>query len=493
MNNKRITKRSEDYSQWYLDVIERADLAENSSVRGCMVIKPYGYAIWENIQKNLDRMIKESGAKNAYFPIFIPKSFFSKEASHVKGFAKECAVVTHYRLKESEDGKGIEVDENAKLEEELVIRPTSETIMYDTFSRWISSWRDLPLKINQWANIVRWEKRTRLFLRTSEFLWQEGHTVHVTHEESEKEVAERLNMYTAFAKEYLAIEVYSGRKSQSEKFAGALNTYGAEAMMQDGKALQLGTSHDLGQNFAKVFNIQFVDKDGQRKYPWQTSWGASTRMMGALIMTHSDDNGLVLPPNIAPIKAVILPICKGNNKEKVSTYAENIYRQLCLKFDAGEVLFDDRDYVTVGEKFNEWEKKGVPVRLEIGEKEVEKSVCQVVKRDNGEKFFIDSEILGIELKNILKDIQEELYEKSKTNLVTKSHRVESYEEMKKILEGEGGFILANWCGCQECEEKIKYDTKATSRCLPQSGIGKEGKCIICGKPCNEEWIFAKSY
>jgi len=315
----------------------------------------------------------------------------------------------------------------------------------------------------------------------------------MTHEESEKEVAERLNMYVSFAKEYLAMEVYSGRKSQSEKFAGALDTYGAEAMMQDGKALQLGTSHDLGQNFAKVFNIQFVDKDGQRKYPWQTSWGASTRMMGALIMTHSDDNGLVLPPNIAPVKAVILPICKNDNRERILSYAESVYKDLCSEFNAGEILFDDRDYLTVGEKFNEWEKKGVPVRIEIGEKEAEKSMCQVVRRDDGEKFFVDKGILGIELKNILKDIQEELYQKSKKNLVSKSHRVESYEEMKNILKGDGGFILANWCGCSECEEKIKYDTKATSRCLPLSGMNKEGRCIVCGKPCREEWIFAKSY
>ncbi len=493
MANKGITKRSEDYAQWYLDVIERADLAENSSVRGCMVIKPYGYAIWENIQKNLDRMIKESGARNAYFPIFIPKSFLSREADHVKGFAKECAIVTHYRLKEKEDGKGVEVDPEAKLEEELIVRPTSETIIYDTFSRWINSWRDLPLKLNQWANVVRWEKRTRLFLRSSEFLWQEGHTVHTSHEESEKEVMDRLNMYSTFAREYLAMETYSGKKSPSEKFAGAVNTFGVEAMMQDGKALQFSTSHDLGQNFSKPFNIQFVDKDGERKYPWQTSWGSSTRMMGAVIMGHSDDNGLVLPPNIAPIKVVIIPIWNNENKEKVLEYAGNIYRSISGKFGLGEIMFDDREYVSTGEKFNEWEKKGVPIRVEIGGKEVDESKCLIVRRDNGEKLELNVDILEEEIPNILQDIQNQLYEKSKQNLISKSHRVESYEEMKKILEENEGFILANWCGSPECEESIKYETKATTRCLPESGIGKTGKCVFCGKDCTEEWVFGKSY
>lgn len=493
MANKGITKRSEDYSQWYLDVIERADLAENSSVRGCMVIKPYGFAIWENIQKNLDRMIKESGAKGAYFPIFIPKSFFSREADHVKGFAKECAIVTHYRLKEKEDGNGVEVDPDAKLEEELIVRPTSETIIYDTFSKWINSWRDLPLKINQWANVVRWEKRTRLFLRSSEFLWQEGHTVHATHEEAEKEVLDRADMYATFAREYLALEVYSGRKSESEKFAGAVNTYGAEAMMQDGKALQFSTSHNLGQNFAKPFNLQFVDKDGERKYPWQTSWGASTRMMGAIIMAHSDDNGLVLPPNIAPIKAVIVPIWNNKNKEKVLEFAGNVYRSLSSEFGLDEIMYDDREYVSTGEKFNEWEKKGVPIRIEIGGREAEESKCQIVRRDNGEKLMLDSDILNGEIKNILQDIQNELYRKSKENLIAKSHRVESYDEMKKIFKENLGFVLANWCGSPECEENIKYETKATTRCLPESGIGKKGKCIYCGKDCREEWVFGKSY
>ncbi len=491
MNKKNITTREENYSQWYLDVLERAELAENSSVRGCMVIKPYGYAIWENIQKNLDKMIKKSGSKNAYFPIFIPKSFFSKEASHVKGFAKECAIVTHYRLKESEDGSGVEVDPKAKLEEELIVRPTSETIIYDTFSKWITSWRDLPLKINQWANVVRWEKRTRPFLRTSEFLWQEGHTVHASHEEAEKEVLDRLNMYAQFAKEYLAMDVYKGKKSVSEKFAGAVNTYGVEAMMQDGKALQFGTSHDLGQNFAKAFGIKFVDKDGSIKIPWQTSWGVSTRMIGALIMSHSDDNGLVLPPKIAPIKAVVLPIFNNENKEMVMSYSERIYNSLLDKFE--DIHLDDRDFVSLGLKFNEWEKKGVPVRIEIGGKEVGANKCQLVRRDTGEKILVDTDNLQNELESILEKIQEDLYEKSKQNLISKTYRVESFKEFKDSFEKENLFISANWCGSTECEENIKYETKATTRCLSDSGIGKQGKCVYCGNECSEEWIFAKAY
>ncbi|MDX9739331.1 MAG: aminoacyl--tRNA ligase-related protein, partial [Candidatus Dojkabacteria bacterium] len=346
MSNKGITPRSESYSKWYLDIVEKAQLAENSSVRGCMVIKPYGYAIWENMQRELDKRIKATGAKNAYFPLFIPKSFFSKEASHIKGFAKECAIVTHYRLKESEDGKGVVVDPDAKLEEELIVRPTSETIMYDTFSRWISSWRDLPLKINQWANIVRWEKRTRPFLRTTEFLWQEGHTVHATKEESEREVLRALDMYVQFAKEVLALDVYTGRKSESEKFAGAINTYGVEALMQDGKALQFGTSHDLGQNFAKAFGISFTDKDGESKHPWQTSWGVSTRMMGAIVMSHSDDLGLVLPPRIAPIKVVIIPIYTDESKEEVMKYCEEVVESLEKLVDGIEL--DSRDFQSPG-------------------------------------------------------------------------------------------------------------------------------------------------
>jgi len=491
MSNKGITPREEDYSQWYFDILERADLAENSSVRGCMVIKPYGYAIWENMQKNLDRMIKEAGVKNAYFPLFIPKSFFSKEASHVKGFAKECAIVTHYRLKENEAGDGVEVDENSKLEEELVVRPTSETIMYDTFSRWVSSWRDLPLKINQWANIVRWERRTRPFLRTTEFLWQEGHTVHTTHEESLKEVQDRLDMYVTFARDYLAMDTYYGRKSDSEKFAGAVNTYGVEAMMQDGKALQFGTSHDLGQNFAKAFGIQFADKDGDIKLPWQTSWGVSTRMMGALIMTHSDDNGLVLPPNIAPIKVIVIPIFNDENKDKVLSVASEIVSSLSKTIECVEL--DERDFVSPGFKFNEWEKKGVPVRIEIGERDIESKTCVVVRRDNGTKESIGLEILSSKVEDLLRNIQEILLEKSKDNLISKTHKIENFEEMKTQLENGGGFVLANWCGDEECENSIKYATKATTRCLRSEGEGESGKCIYCGKESSEEWLFAKAY
>ena len=488
LNNKGITPRSENYSQWYLDIIDRAELAENSSVRGCMVIKPYGFAIWENIQKELDERIKESGAKNAYFPIFIPKSFFSKEASHVKGFAKECAVVTHYRLKESEDGKDVIVDPEAKLEEELVVRPTSETIMYDTFSRWISSWRDLPLKINQWANVVRWEKRTRPFLRTSEFLWQEGHTVHTTHEESKKEVIRALDMYSDFAREVLALDVYSGRKSESEKFAGALNTYGVEALMQDGKALQFGTSHDLGQNFAEAFNISFADKDGEVKRVWQTSWGVSTRMLGAVIMSHSDDLGLVLPPRIAPIRVMIIPIFKDENKEKIIEFSSKIYDELHRNVKGVEI--DLRDFVSPGFKFNEWEKKGVPIRIEIGQREMESGQVLLARRDTNEKFTLNTEEINDRCISLLEEIQSNLFNRSSEILKNGTHSAQSYEEFKSLISGKKGFIKAYWCGSTECEENIKYETKATTRCFANSG---EGRCVYCGKESKEEWIFAIPY
>jgi prolyl-tRNA synthetase len=488
MSNKGITPREQNYSQWYLDIIEQAQLAENSSVRGCMVIKPYGYAIWEKIQKGLNEMIKESGAQNAYFPLFIPKSFLSKEADHVKGFAKECAIVTHHRLKETEDGKGVEVDPNSKLEEELIIRPTSETIMYDTFSRWITSYRDLPLKINQWANIVRWEKRTRPFLRTSEFLWQEGHTVHTSHEESKEEVLRALNMYVQFAREYLAMETYYGRKSDSEKFAGALDTYGVEAMMQDGKALQFGTSHDLGQNFSKVFNIQYADKDGKLEYPWQTSWGVSTRMMGALIMTHSDDKGLVLPPSVAPIKVVIIPIFKESNKDKVLRYSKDVSKEL-----GEDIHIDDRDYISPGAKFNEWEKKGVPLRVEVGQRDIESGSVVVVRRDTFEKESIKFGDLEKYIKSQLESMQSDLYGKTEEMLVSKTYRVEGYEEFKKVISEGKGFVKAVWCGDPKCEESIKYETKATTRCLLEDGQGKGGKCVFCKKEGKDEWIFAKSY
>ncbi len=488
---KGITPREKSYSKWYLDIIEQAELAENSPVRGCMVIKPYGYAIWENIQEGLDNMIKESGAKNAYFPLFIPKSFLSKEASHVKGFAKECAVVTHHRLRETEDGEGVEVDPESKLEEELIVRPTSETIMYDTFSRWITSWRDLPFKINQWANIVRWEKRTRPFLRTSEFLWQEGHTVHATHAEAKKEVLDRLNMYVEFARKYLAMETYYGKKSQSEKFAGAVDTYGVEAMMQDGKALQFGTSHDLGQNFSKVFGIQYADTKGKLQYPWQTSWGVSTRMIGALVMTHSDDKGLVLPPSIAPIKVVLIPIFKDSNKEKVLRYVKDVHKE--LKKHIEDIEIDDRDYVSAGFKFNEWEKKGVPVRIEIGENEIEKGGIVLVRRDDSSKVNIKFGDVSKAVKETLEKIQERLYSNSKDILVSKTYRVEEKKEFKETFSSNKGFVKAHWCGDEKCEENIKYETKATTRCLPSGGKGKKGKCIYCGKDSENEWLFAKAY
>jgi len=488
---KGITPRDKSYSKWYLDIIEQAQLAENSPVRGCMVIKPYGYAIWENIKEGLNAMIKGSGAQNVYFPLFIPKSFLSREASHVKGFAKECAIVTHHRLKETEDGKGVEVDPKSKLEEELIIRPTSETIMYDTFSRWITSWRDLPLKINQWANIVRWEKRTRPFLRTTEFLWQEGHTVHSTHEEAREEVLNRLNMYVEFAREYLAMETYFGKKSQSEKFAGAVDTYGVEAMMQDGKALQFGTSHDLGQNFSKVFNIQYTDKGGQLQYPWQTSWGVSTRMIGALVMTHSDDQGLILPPAIAPIKVVLIPIFKDSNKEKVFQYMKDVYKELNGYVEDIEV--DDRDSVSPGFKFNEWEKKGVPIRIEIGENEIKRGDVVVVRRDELSKNNIKFGELGEFVSKTLLEIQENLYLKSKELLISKTYRVKSKKEFKEAFSSDKGFVRAGWCGDKKCEEKIKEETKATTRCLPADGEGKKGKCVYCGKKSENEWIFAKAY
>jgi prolyl-tRNA synthetase len=489
MSNKAITPREKDYSQWYLDIIEKAQLAENSPVRGAMVIKPYGYSIWEKIQKELDRRIKERDVKNAYFPIFIPKSFLSKEADHVKGFAKECAIVTHYRLKESKDG-GVEVDPEAKLEEELIIRPTSETIMYDTFAKWITSWRDLPLKINQWANIVRWERRTRPFLRTSEFLWQEGHTVHETEKEALEEVLGALEMYRVFAKEILALETLTGRKSESEKFAGAVDTYGVEAMMQDGKSLQFGTSHNLGQNFAKVFGIQYTDKNGELTYPWQTSWGVSTRMIGALVMSHSDDKGLVLPPKVAPIKVVIIPIYKDDDKEKVLEYSRGIYNQLSERID--EIEFDDRDYVSPGYKFNEWEKKGVPVRIEVGSRDIESESAVIVRRDTLEKISVSLSDIENTVQNMLTDIQDNLLKRSNELLVSMSYRASNYEEFKDVIESSRGFVHAHWCGNPECEEKIKEETKATTRCQTPEGKNNTGKCIYCGKD-GTEWVFGISY
>lgn len=490
MANKKITTREADYSQWYLDVIEAAQLAENSIVRGCMVIKPYGYAIWEGIQRFMDKRIKETGHENLYFPIFIPKSLFSREAEHVEGFAKESAVVTHHRLKLDESTKQIVVDPEAKLGEELIVRPTSETIMYDTFSNWIKSWRDLPLLTNQWANIVRWEMRTRPFLRTAEFLWQEGHTAHATHDEADDEAIKMLGVYRELAEDVLAVPVITGTKSESEKFAGALRTYCIEAMMQDGKALQAGTSHHLGQNFAKAFDVKFADKDEEIKYVWQTSWGLSTRIIGALIMSHSDDKGLVLPSKIAPIQVVIVPIFKEENKKEVLSYAEKVFTQ--LKESDIRVKLDDRDYETPGSKFNEWEKKGVPVRLEIGPKDIENNAVMSVNRVTGEKKSISSTTVQEEIKLMLEKIQKDLFDNAKKRLESNIYDVTTWEEFKDVVENKG-FARVFWDEDPVTEAKIKEETKATSRCLPFDTKEEEGKCIYSGKPAKRRWIFAQAY
>ncbi len=490
MDDKKITPRAEDYSQWYLDIVEKAELAENSAVRGCMVIKPYGYALWENFQKVLDGKFKELGHVNAYFPLLIPKSFLTKEAKHVEGFAQETAVVTHYRLKTDPVTREVIVDPEAKLEEELVIRPTSETIIYDTYSNWIKSYRDLPLLINQWANVLRWEMRTRPFLRTAEFLWQEGHTVHATLEEAEEEAIQMLKVYQWFAEEYLAIPVIPGQKSESEKFAGALRTYTIEAMMQDGKALQAGTSHNLGDNFAKAFDIKFLDKDETEKYAWQTSWGLSTRMIGALIMTHSDDKGLVVPPKIAPTQIVIVPIWKDDSqKELVLAEAKKLKEQ----FAGFSVKLDDRDYNTPGEKFYQWEKKGVPLRVEIGPKDIEKNQVVFVRRDSGEKSFIPMSEVSSQAKSTLDNIQSSLYEKAKAFRDSRVYEVNSYEELKDVVENKNGFALAYWDDSAENEAKIKEETKATIRCIPFEQNGVSGKSIISGNETNHRVIFAKAY
>lgn len=490
-DKKEITKRAVDYSQWYLDIVEVAELAENSIVRGCMVIKPYGYSLWESFQKVLDKMIKDTGHKNAYFPLFIPKSLMTKEAEHVEGFAKESAIVTHHRLK-AEDGK-IVVDPEAKLTEELIVRPTSETIIYDTYSKWINSYRDLPLLINQWANVVRWELRTRPFLRTAEFLWQEGHTAHATQEEAEEESRKMLGVYQTFSEEFLAIPVVPGTKSDSEKFAGALRTFTIEAMMQDGKALQSGTSHNLGDNFAKAFNVQFTDKDGEQKYVWQTSWGLSTRMIGALIMTHSDDKGLVVPPKIAPTKIVVVPIWKDDSqKESVMNAANKLFET--VKSNIEEIHMDDRDYLTVGEKFYEWEKKGVPLRIEIGPKDIENNSVMLVKRNTGEKFSVSIEEVNSKVTETLDKMQTELFENALKFQKEHSHKIEDYDEFKQQMESEiPGFIYTHWCGNSDCEDKIKEETKATTRCIPFEQSGENGKCIVCGMETTTEVILAKAY
>lgn len=488
-DNKGITPRATDYSQWYLDVIEAADLAENSIVRGCMIIKPNGYALWEAFQKVLDGMIKETGHRNAYFPLFIPKSLFAKEAEHIDGFAKESAVVTHHRLKVSE-GKLV-TDPEAKLEEELVVRPTSETIIYNAFSNWITSWRDLPVLINQWANVVRWELRTKPFLRTAEFLWQEGHTAHATQEQAEEEARKMLSVYQKFAEEYLAMSVVPGQKTESEKFAGALRTFTIEAMMQDGKALQAGTSHNLGDNFAKAFDVQYTDENGEQKYVWQTSWGLSTRMIGGLIMQHSDDKGLVLPPKIAPIKAVIIPIVKEDTKEEVLEYANKVKEQLA---PIGQIQLDTRDYLTTGEKFYYWEKRGVPVRIEVGKRDLDNNAAVVVRRDNSEKAIVAITELNNTVEDLLNKIQIALKQKSEKFRLDNSYRIDNYEEFKKQIDSDiPGFIYSHWCGSAECEAQIKEETKATTRCIPFEEKDEEGTCIKCGSHSNRRVIFAKAY
>lgn len=489
---KNLTKRSEDYSKWYNELVVKADLAENSAVRGCMVIKPYGYAIWEKMQAALDNMFKETGHENAYFPLFIPKSFFSKEASHVEGFAKECAVVTHYRLKNAEDGSGIIVDEDAKLEEELIVRPTSETIIWDTYKKWIQSYRDLPLLINQWANVVRWEMRTRLFLRTSEFLWQEGHTAHATRQEAIDEAELILKIYADFAENHMAVPVIQGTKTESERFAGAVETYCIEALMQDGKSLQAGTSHFLGQNFARAFDVKFANKEGKQELVWATSWGVSTRLMGALVMTHSDDNGLVLPPKLAPIQVVVVPIYKG--LEQLAAIAEKVdplVKELRLK--GISVKFDKRDTHKPGFKFNEYELKGVPVRIAIGQRDLENDTYELARRDTLEKETVRADGVVARIEELLISIQENIYQRALEYREEHITSVNSYEEFKRVLEKKGGFISAHWDGTSETEEQIKEETKATIRCIPIVTDVEEGSCMVTGKPSGQRVLFAKAY
>ncbi len=488
---KKLTSRSEDYSKWYNELVVMADLAENSGVRGMMVIKPYGYAIWEKIQAELDKKFKETGHENAYFPLFIPKSYFSKEASHVDGFAKECAVVTHYRLKNDENGNVV-VDEDAKLEEELIVRPTSETIIWDTYRKWVQSYRDLPLLINQWANVVRWEMRTRLFLRTAEFLWQEGHTAHATKQEAIVEAEQMMNVYADFAEEFMAMPVVRGLKTESERFAGALETYCIEALMQDGKALQAGTSHFLGQNFAKAFDVQFTSKEGKKEYVWATSWGVSTRLMGGLIMTHSDDKGLVLPPNLAPHQVVIVPIFR--NDEQFDAIAEKVAEMTKELSALGvSVKFDKRDTHKPGFKFAEWELKGVPVRIAIGPKDLENGTVEVARRDELTKEIISSDYIAEYVSNLLKEIQNNLYTKALNYRAEHTTKVENFDEFKEVLNGKGGFIEAHWDGSAETEDEIKKLTKATIRCIPIDAKDEEGTCILTGKPSTKRVLFAKAY
>ncbi len=490
---KEVTKREDNYSQWYNNLVVKADLAENSAVRGCMVIKPYGYAIWEKMQAQLDKMFKETGHQNAYFPLFIPKSFLSREADHVEGFAKECAVVTHHRLMTNPDGPGVVVDPAAKLEEELIVRPTSETIIWNTYKNWINSYRDLPILCNQWANVVRWEMRTRLFLRTAEFLWQEGHTAHATMEEAIEETEKMVQVYAKFAREYMAVPVVVGKKSANERFAGALDTYCIEAMMQDGKALQAGTSHFLGQNFAKAFDVKYATKEGTLEYVWATSWGVSTRLMGALIMAHSDDNGLVLPPKLAPIHVVMVPIFKTEEEHAaIIAKMEELKGQL-EKFGL-TVKIDDRDNLRSGFKFAEWELKGAPVRVAMGPRDLANGTVEVARRDSLTKESMPVEGVAEAINALMDAIQQNIYQKALDFRAAKTVQVDTWEEFKEKIE-EGGFLLCHWDGTPETEEKIKEETKATIRCIPldTNVVMEEGKCIYSGKPSKQRVIFARSY
>ncbi len=490
---KDFPKRSEDYSQWYNEIVNRADLAEHSAVRGCMVIKPYGYAIWEKMQAQLDKMFKETGHTNAYFPLFVPKSLFEAEEKNAEGFAKECAVVTHYRLKNDEDNPGkLKVDENAKLEEELIVRPTSEAIIWKTYKGWIQSYRDLPILVNQWANVVRWEMRTRLFLRTAEFLWQEGHTAHATKKEAIDETKMILDIYADFAQRFMAMPVIKGVKSETERFAGALDTYCIEALMQDGKALQAGTSHFLGQNFAKAFDVKFTNKEGKQDYVWASSWGVSTRLMGALIMTHSDDNGLVLPPNLAPFQVVLIPIYRKEEEfEKVVEKLKEIKTQLEAK--GISVKLDDRDTHKPGWKFAEYEFKGVPLRIALGPRDLESGTIEIARRDTLEKHSLDQSDIVTKVEHLLENIQSNLYNKAADYREEMTHKADTYDEFKNILEEKGGFIYAHWDGTSETEEQIKQETKATIRCIPLDSKLEEGKCIYSGKLSKQRVIFAKAY
>ena len=490
---KEVTSKEENYSQWYNNLVVKADLAENSAVRGCMVIKPYGYAIWEKMQHYMDSMFKQTGHQNAYFPLFIPKSFLSKEAEHVEGFAKECAVVTHHRLMLNPDGPGVVVDPDAKLEEELVVRPTSETIIWNTYKNWITSYRDLPILCNQWASVVRWEMRTRLFLRTAEFLWQEGHTAHATKEEAIAETEKMVHVYAKFAREYMALPVIVGRKTESEKFAGAVDTLCIEAMMQDGKALQAGTSHFLGQNFAKAFDVQFTNREGKQEYVWATSWGVSTRLMGALIMAHGDDNGLVLPPALAPIQVVMVPIYKSD-EERTAILDRMDQLKKELESHGHTVKIDDRDTLRPGFKFAEWELKGVPVRIAIGPRDLQNGTVELARRDTLEKSSVSQDGLGRHIEELLAEIQKNIYAKALKFRDDNIVKVDTWDEFRTRIE-DGGFLLCHWDGTTETEEKIKEETKATIRCIPidSAVCEEEGKCIYSGKPSHRRVLFARSY